>query len=62
MPVQEEEQASSPEPFQNKSLFTDEAGFRISFFLHKSIKKSSRAALTKDIEVRTRANLPVPYS
>jgi hypothetical protein len=60
--AQEEEQAASPEPSQNKTLFTDEAGFRVSFFLHKSIKKGSRPALTRDIEVRTCANLSVPCS
>lgn len=59
---QEEEQAASPGPSQNESLFIDEAGFHVSFFLHKSIKKASRAVLTKDIEVRTCANFSVSYS
>lgn len=50
--AQEDEQVALPEPEHNKPLFTDEVGFRVSFFLHKSIKKGSRPALTQDIEVR----------
>ena len=50
--AQEDEHEALPEPEHDKPLFTDEARFRISFFLHKSIKKASRLALTEDIEVR----------
>ncbi|KIM48753.1 hypothetical protein M413DRAFT_21084 [Hebeloma cylindrosporum] len=48
--AQEDERVASPEPSQDKTLFTDEAGFPIAFFLHESIKRGSRPALIQDIE------------
>jgi len=61
-PSQEEEEAA-PQEHSQKNLFKDpETGFRIAFFIHKSIKKRSRRFLTEDIEVRTCPGLPVIYS
>jgi hypothetical protein len=58
----EREDARSQEPSQ-KDLFKDaETGFRIAFFIHKSIKKRSRRFLTEDIEVRICPSLPTIYS
>lgn len=47
------EEVESEDVEVNRDLFKDQYGFRIAFFLHKSIKKSfSRRNLTRDIEVR----------